>query len=177
MSHQLPSAAATEMQWGIKQSFSEYFTRLPDHLITTTEGADHLASGLLTFPVASTHAIDRDTAATLSFTGRAHLSAHFGAISILIADPQLSASGESTWDFSAVVDEDDDRTHRMNIGAARIGDIAEHDDGITVRFDIELAAEGQFIFMGRYPEGESMDPISMTFATTPHEVAQPHPCD
>lgn len=150
----------TSLEWGIKESFRNYFERLPDHRYVLTEGARRCSDGQIEFPANEGQGGDGKT---LIFRGIVQLSAHYGALSVRIANPHVWFSDDGRAVLSAEVDELAGEPVRMNI-ANLIRENSFSSRDFEWIFRTELAEEGQYLFMGNYFAGEVMDPVTVWFA-------------
>lgn len=148
-------AEGVSLEWGIKESFRAYFERLPDHSYQFADGARRDRDGQIVFqlvPESSDHN-------RLVFKGAVLLEAHFGALSVKIANPVIERrAGSDEIGLSAEVDEQDGKPIRMLIATLE----RDLDGSETLVFRAQLADEGQYLFMGNYFAGDEMDPVSVT---------------
>lgn len=160
MEHRDISLDYATLEWGIKESFRDYFERLPDHDYGLTAGARKCSDGQIEFPANPTAAQNN----TFAFQGIAQLSAHFGALSVKIANPHITLNQDGSATLSAEVDEVDNNPVRMVI-ANLLRDDSSIELQPHLRFRAVLAEEGQYLFMGNYFAGDAMDPVTIWFAT------------
>lgn len=152
----------TSLKWGIKESFRDYFERLPDHDYGLIQGTRRCADGQIEFEA------DLGSGAgsgTFAFRGAVILTAHHGALSVRISNPHVTLGENGAAVLSAEVDEADGRPVRMVIAnLTREGCTTSRTPNLTFR--AELAEEGQYLFMGNYYAGDAMDPVTIWFATS-----------
>ncbi|MFH5824554.1 HtaA domain-containing protein [Georgenia sp. AZ-5] len=155
-------ARAHSLEWGLKESFRRYFERLPDHVYGLTDGAVRNAAGEFGFPHRLGFGPEGAGGTVLAFSGRVALTAHFGALSVVIADPEVLFGQDGSVTLSAAVDEVDGRAVRMDIAdlALEVGRLGAPE----VRFSASLARDGQYLFMGNYFAGDALDPVTIRFA-------------
>jgi hypothetical protein len=162
----LPSSRASALCWGLKESFRAYFQRLPDHAYEMGDGATRDAGGRFVYPVrtdAGSVLDDPKGQRVLAFAGSALLTAHFGALSVAIAGPEVRVDSNGRGDLSAAVDEEAGRPVRMVIAHLYAESSGEGAEGPWVRFSATLAPEGQYLFMGNYFAGDPLDPVVIRF--------------
>jgi hypothetical protein len=90
------------------------------------------------------------------------LTAHFGALSVVIADPEVVFGQDGSVTLSAVVDEVDGLATRMDIADLTL-DAGRQGDR-DVRFSASLGRDGQYLFMGNYFAGDPLDPVTIRLA-------------
>lgn len=147
------------LEWGIKESFRTYFERLPDHRYDLSAGARRCSDGQVEFVESPEPAHENK----LSFRGTVQLTAHFGALSVKIAHPTIEFGEEAGRGvLSAEIDEKDGEPVRMVIAEL----FREAQNARSITFRAELAEEGQYLFMGNYFAGDSLDPLTVWFPGT-----------
>jgi hypothetical protein len=162
----LPPGGVRDLSWGLKESFRAYFERLPDHAYEAGGGARRTRDGRLVYPARAGSAdepVDPECRRVLAFGGRVVLTAHFGALSVAIGDPEVRVDPSGRGDLSAVVDEDRGRPVRMVIARLNAESAGQGAGGPWVSFSATLAQEGQYLFMGNYFAGDPMDPVMVHF--------------
>ncbi|RSZ63957.1 cell wall protein [Corynebacterium hylobatis] len=153
------SLAHASLEWGIKESFRNYFERLPDHSYGFAGEARRCSDGQIEFQTDPTADADVNT---LAFKGAVHLTGHHGALSVRIANPHVSFTADGEGVLSAEVDEEDGKPVRMAIANL----MRENSPALqlpNLTFRAQLAEEGQYLFMGNYFAGDAMDPVSIWF--------------
>ena len=151
-----------DLTWGIKASFRTYFERLPDHSYDLSGGVVRTDGGGFRFPGRGAPTRDESGLWIIPFSGRLVLTAHFGALSVLIADPEVLFSPQGRARLSAVVDEVEGQAERMVIADLAFEDMgAEQPSSGTANFSASLARDGQYLFMGNYYAGDPLDPASI----------------
>lgn len=162
---------AQELTWGIKESFRQYFERLQDHAYDLGAGAGRTGRGEFSFPAQVGSGPELGENDSFSFAGRVALSAHFGALSVVIADPVVVMDGEGKATLSAVVDEDGGRPVRMVIADLALQSMSGSPDAPLAHFSAALAKDGQYLFMGNYYAGDLLDPVTIRLAPSPAVAA------
>lgn len=151
-----------QLTWGIKGSFRRYFEGLSDHAYELSGGARQNDTGLFTFQTAQNDEEPSSGRHAYSFSGEMVMTAHHGALSILIANPEILLDSTGAASLSAVVDRDAETLVRLTIADLTL----EHVSGDTIlqaNFSAKLAYDGQYLFMGNYYAGEQLDPVSIHF--------------
>ena len=161
----MPCGKAHALTWGIKESFRRYFERLPDHNYELTEGAGRSASGKFTFPPRAEAGPARAGHRMFSFSGRVLLTAHFGALSVMIADPEVLVRPDGRASLSAEVDKENGQTVRMVIANLALEGTGGPAGTPQICFSASLARDGQYLFMGNYYAGDPLDPVTIRPAT------------
>jgi hypothetical protein len=156
-----------DLTWGVKESFRMYFERLPDHVYALAGGVDRTGSGEFCYPRRAEESSAPDGYHVFSFSGRVVLSAHFGALSVMIADPEVLVDRNGRATLSAAVDEDGDQPVRMVIADLAFEGVAGSPEAPQACFSASLARDGQYLFMGNYYAGDPLDPVAIRFAGTP----------
>lgn len=162
----LLQGAARSLTWGVKASFRSYFERLPDHAYDLTDGAERMEDGRFRYPGGQASGPGEGGFWTLSFSGRLELTAHFGALSVLIADPEIHFTPQGEATLSAVVDESGGQAVRMVIADLALQELVG-ESSQEVEFAASLARDGQYLFMGNYFAGDPLDPIGISLGPIP----------
>jgi Htaa len=156
-----------DLTWGVKESFRMYFERLPDHVYDLAGGAERTDSDEFRFPQRAEDSSAPDGYQALSFSGRLSLSAHFGALSVMIADPEVLLDRKGKATLSAAVDDDGSQPVRMVIADLAFEGMSGGPEAPRACFAAALASDGQFLFMGNYYAGDPLDPVTIRFAASP----------
>jgi hypothetical protein len=164
----LPQGAG-DFNWGIKASFRTYFERLPDHAYELSGGAERTESGGFRFPGRGAPTRDENGLWVIPFSGRLVLTAHFGALSVLIADPEVLVSPQGGVSLSAIVDEVEGRAARMVIADLAFEGTGGERLSPEANFSASLARDGQYLFMGNYYAGDPLDPAIIKSQPFPQE--------
>lgn len=165
----LASGDVVDMTWGVKESFRTYFERLSDHHYDLSGGAARAVGGEFRFPQQGQSGQASGGRETLSFAGRVVLTAHFGALSVRIEDPNILMDSGGRATLSAVVDEVDGKPVRMVVADLVVDheETAAGHDPFRLCFSASLAVEGQYLFMGNYYAGDPLDAVAIRFAGPP----------
>lgn len=148
--------------WGIKRSFINYISRLPDGSVAADDGAVIVDGSFFRFaPDGGNH--DPLTAAeVIKFRGQVRLRGHYGMLSVLIADPWLELDNSAAVLSIVDVRQWPERTARvplLQLPSARLVDVgARHSVQETPAL---LTAEGAEIFNDQYQAGTAMDPVTV----------------
>ena len=85
-------AVPSELCWAIRESFLEYVEALPDATISCSAGAQRAEHGF-TFPAAEIP----ETESSLRFVGEVRVSAHAGALNVVLRDPHIVVDDGGAW--------------------------------------------------------------------------------
>ena len=140
------------LDWGIKKTFRDYFEQLSDHSYELTEGAQLNDDSEISFAFAP----DSKEEKLVKFRGRVRLTGHSGALQIQIANPIVEFGTGKSATLSAEVDEYQGEPVRMIIA-----NLEQLSASPSLKFRVELAKEGEYLFFGKYFEGEEMAPLTM----------------
>lgn len=146
------------LQWGIKSSFLDYVTRMPDGRALAGAGVTVNERGELVFP------FDEEATSspeTFAFGGDVRFSGHFGLLFVQIALPHIvvrDGVGEMT-----VLDpgsKDGTRLHLVTLGLTG----PRSEDGLDrwEATDVRLTPEGVELFGDVYQVGEPFEPLTIT---------------
>ena len=172
----LTIAAASELQctvsdatlvWGFKETFRAYIDGSIANGEWTTDGGVSYATPVFTW-TAGTGGADANGALDVQYSGSVRFTGHSGALDTTIANPRVVIDGDR-----AVLLLDVSGTTQQGEAVAQTGvEFAELDlsavtstrDGDTITWaDVPatLSAAGAAAF-GTYPEGEALDPLTIT---------------
>lgn len=150
------------LAWGVKQSFLAYLRSTGDATVAVSSGAAMTRDGEFYFPLESTNEFDAATRrGTIRFGGSVQIDAHFGALSLRLADLSL-VIGEQTASLRV-----NDVASTASPRPFRIADVAVGDaiaDGSVLMWrslPAVLAGDSVMTFGGAYPAGEPMDPLTV----------------
>lgn len=153
---------ARSVVWGVKESFRTYFERLPDHVYSLAGGTSRNADGTFSFPGRS----QRELLAggwLLSFTGTLTLTAHHGALSVTLAEPEILLGDDGRGTLSAIVDEENEEPIRMAIAELQFTGMTGGLETPQANYSAVLATDGQYLFMGNYFAGDPLDQVAIQF--------------
>jgi len=154
--------------WPIKASFVAYVLGMDDGELAASDGATVSAGNIFVFepaPVsaaanatANANAFDASTRqGTLQFRGDVRFSAHFGMLSVQIADPSIEFGAES-----AVLTAASDG-QRIPLATLALPEASTHDSQLSWHGVVpRLSKAGSSLFNGVYPPGEELDPLDIT---------------
>lgn len=153
---------ARELRWGLKRSFLDYLSGTGDLALSMDGGVRALPQEqAFSFPVAGPVAGARDGAAVeaVRFAGSLVLTAHFGALRVLVADPWLEPAPDGARLTVARPEEWAPGPARFCLADLRPLDVLEEGGWVATRFDAALAPDGVAMFGGVYPPGEPFDHV------------------
>ena len=149
---------ALGLSWGIKRSFIDYITSLPDGSVSATEGATVAGSSLFCFsPESSDYDVARGTG-VLRFRGDVRLAGHHGMLLVRLLDPWITfTAGSGVLSISTGDGGGQDRTAVAFLSPSQ----PRHDGGSLVweHVDVVVSPEGSDLFDGQYAAGQPMDPL------------------
>lgn len=149
---------ALGLSWGIKRSFIDYITGLPDGSVSATAGATVAESFMFCFsPESSDYDVARGTG-VLRFRGDVRLGGHHGMLLVRLLDPWISfTSGSGVLSISTGDGGGHDRTVVGFLSPSKPRDA----DGLLVweHVDVVISPEGSELFDGQYAAGQPMDPL------------------
>ena len=143
------------LSWGVLGRFVDY-VHSSGGSITASGGAVVDATGMPSWPLAHER-LDAHGSGLLRFAGEVRFSAHFGALDVAVADPEVEAA-----DGSAVLRIRSARAESADLVLARSRwrELAAPEGfRVFVGEDVELAPEAVPLFGGVYPERLALDPF------------------
>lgn len=161
-----PASASTDplpplgLSWGIKRSFIDYISSLPDGSVSASGGATVADAPLFCFsPESSDYDLARGTG-VLRFRGDVRLAGHHGMLLVRLLDPWITfTSGSGVLSISTGDGGGQDRT---TVGF--LSPSAPHEGGgslVWEHVDVVISPEGSQLFDGQYAAGQPMDPLSI----------------
>lgn len=146
------------LTWGIKRSFVEYITDLPDGTVTVSAGAAVSGSGHFSFPSAGSDYDVRTGTGVLRFRGDVRLAGHHGMLLFRLLDPWVEFSG-GRGVLSIGTGAGQDRAELGFVQATAPREIG----GFLIweQADVLNSPAGAELFDGQYAAGQPMDPLSI----------------
>ncbi|MEC5190880.1 MULTISPECIES: HtaA domain-containing protein [unclassified Arthrobacter] len=154
---------ALGLSWGIKRSFVDYITSLPDGSVSATDGATVSDCSLFSFsPEASDYDFARG-AGVLRFRGDVRLAGHHGMLLVRLLDPWITFTGGSG--VLSISTGGGGRHDRATVGFLAPS-VPRVDAGSWVwdNVDVVVSPEGSELFDGQYAAGQPMDPLFIRVA-------------
>jgi hypothetical protein len=147
---------ALGLSWGIKRSFIDYITSLPDGSVSVTGGATVAGSSLFCFsPDSSDYDVARGTG-VLRFRGDVRLAGHHGMLLVRILDPWITfTGGGGALSISTGDGGGQDRTVVAYLSPSK--PLHADDSLIWDNVDVVISPEGSDLFDGQYAAGQPMD--------------------
>ena len=146
------------LTWGIKRSFMDYISGLPDGAVSAADGAPVTASGVFCFaPAGSEYDPARGTG-LLRFRGDVRVAGHHGMMFVRLLDPWVEfAAGHGVLSISTG---DGGGTDRSDVGTLRTA-APRNMEGFLVweRVEVAVSQAGSELFDGQYAAGQEMDPL------------------
>lgn len=171
-----------DMDWGIKTSFRNYVLNNPaaNGSITPSEGATTNEDGSFDYQPGS-GSYTPGGAVDATFGGQVFFTGHEGILKFTLADPRVSFNGDSGVLYADVVSSAPfgpnagQETSYPNVDFATLDltGITPTDDGSTLSasgIPATLTENGAETFVGFYPAGTALDPISFELTYGPGEL-------
>jgi hypothetical protein len=146
------------LSWGIKRSFIDYITSLPDGSVSATNGATVAAASLFCFsPESSDYDAARGTG-VLRFRGDVRLAGHHGMLLVRLLDPWITFTrGSGVLSISTGDGGGQDRT---TVGFLSPSTPRQAGGSLVWdHVDVVISPEGSELFDGQYAAGQPMDPL------------------
>ena len=154
------------LTWGIKRTFMEYISGLPDGAVSASDGARVLASGEFCFaPDGSEFDPARGTG-VLRFRGDVRVAGHHGMMFVRLLNPWVEfAAGHGILSISTG---DGRGKERADVGSLRTA-APRNMDGFLVweHVDVAVSEAGSELFDGQYAAGQAMDPLVIRVPARP----------
>ncbi|MFD1212022.1 HtaA domain-containing protein [Arthrobacter sp. GCM10027362] len=150
------------LTWGIKRSFINYISRLPDGSVTAQDGAAIVDGSFFRFESDGGEHGSLRTAGVLRFRGQVQLRGHYGMLSVLIADPWIEFDNGAAVVSIVDVRHWPDRSKRvplLQLPSARL--VADGACHFLPETPARLTSEGSVMFNEQYQPGEKMDPVAV----------------
>lgn len=152
---------APALRWGIKRSFIDYLSRLPDGSVSADAGASIVSGSYFQFePDGGASAAEAGwPAGVRKFRGQVRLSGHQGMMSLFVTDPWLEFGAEGV--LLSVADPRRTPGSEARLELLRLAVPRGPESAATewTELPAQLAAAGVELFNGQYVAGEEMDPV------------------
>lgn len=161
-----PSAAPV-LRWGIKRSFINYLSRLPDGSVSADSGASIVSGSFFQFEPDGRGDGPPAEPDVLKFRGEVRLSGHHGMMSLSVADPWIEFTAGGA--VLSIVDPEQGpggsgRVALLRLAAGGAPGIPGTDwNEVPAR----LAPGAVGLFNGQYDAGEDMDAVFLVFPASP----------
>jgi hypothetical protein len=176
------AAAATiqitggEVDWGIKKEFREYVEGPAAGKVEVSGGAAEAADGSFTFPVGSgvydltTHQVEVQGAGTVHYTG--YYVGGVPMLDVAYSNPRVIVGKSSVVYLDTVVKSPGGEEVFPSVEFALLDASATKPEFVGEAVSLkempaELTKEGSETFGGAYPEGDELDPLSLTASYAP----------
>lgn len=155
-------AGAVGMLWGLKGSFTEYLSQMPDARSAAGNGAHMTSDGHLFYPyVAESSDYDPESqSGTIRFGGDIRFAAHGGMLFVRLADPWVTFEADTG--VLSVADHESTEGGSGRLSLCRLqARPAELHRGVRAWLDVKatLTEPGAAVFNDVYPIGEVFDPL------------------
>lgn len=143
--------------WGVRESFVRYIRSLADGSIGISDGAFATQDGRIHFPLIGIEAGADPDELWIRTSGTALFQGHFGFLTVPLRNLLLRLRVDSAVLFS----EQSDGTV-ISLATVALGEPVSSEAGVVWEdVHVELSGAGPSFFGGSYPDGASMDPISV----------------
>lgn len=154
---------ASGLVWGIKATFLDYLSRMPDAKSSVDYGAQQIKAGAYFFPLASAEEYDPATnQGTIKFEGSVSFAGHRGFLFVTLADPWVTFDDDNSYLSIAgptANPELNGRLHLLDIGA---GERFRHRGArVWANLPTALRHEGVELFNEAYAPGEEFAPLDI----------------
>ncbi|QBE49484.1 HtaA domain-containing protein [Leucobacter triazinivorans] len=181
-----PEVAEGDLSWGIKESFRTYVEGGAGGAITLLGAAERASNGTFGFPQIAGGTWDPKTrTGEVRYAGGVGFSGHGGGLALTIADPKITVTSATRAVLYAKVDNSLLPIADIDLGAATRSGTA---GAVTWTGALStLRAEAVDAFLGFYPAGTALDPVTFTVGAasdaeptkpvtpTPQPTPQPKP--
>ncbi|NKX53094.1 HtaA domain-containing protein [Arthrobacter mobilis] len=150
------------LTWGVKRSFVNYLTSLPDGDISAAEGASQVAPGLFNFLPGGGSFDPAAGTGVLRFRGDVRLSGHYGMMFVQIASPWIEFGPDGGTLTTAIGEPDTEASERIALVAFDAA-APQLVAGSLVwpALETRLTREGSDVFNHQYGTNQPMDPLSI----------------
>ncbi|MCU1483004.1 MAG: hypothetical protein JWQ19_3790 [Subtercola sp.] len=149
--------AAIGLRWGIKQSFLDYLSGLPDGQAALGDNVTAVGDNELLFdPAEATASLD----GIVKFTGEVRFGGHRGLLFVRVAEPWLHIDG-GCGRLTVLDPTLTDETSRIPLVTFLV-DPGEAISGSFAGTHVRLTEEGVEIFNNVYSVGEPFEPFTVT---------------
>jgi hypothetical protein len=158
-----PEALPPEgLTWGVKRSFVNYLTTLPDGAISAAKGATEVGPGLFNF-LPGGGSFDPGTGTgILRFRGDVRLAGHYGMMFVQVADPWVEFRPDGAVLTVALGEPGDDAAERIVLVAFDAAAPRRVGASFVWRsLPTRLTREGSDVFNHQYETNQAMDPLSI----------------
>jgi hypothetical protein len=143
------------LYWGVKRSFVAYIWRMPDGQAAVGRGARPLRNGDFFFEPRPSHA-----GSQVRFRGELRFAGHMGMLSVHMADPWIDLTGDRG--ELSIGSARDGGWPRIALASLTFDDPIEDGGLVLLRASrVHLSAPAVPLFNGVYPEGESLEPLTV----------------
>ncbi len=146
------------LTWGIKRSFLDYISGLPDGAVSAADGATVTASGEFCFAPAGSEYDPASGTGVLRFRGDVRVAGHHGMMFVRLLDPWVEfTAGHGVLSISTG---DGGGKDRSDVGTLRTA-APRNMEGFLVweRVEVAVSLAGSELFDGQYADGQAMDPL------------------
>ena len=148
----------TGLIWGIKRSFMDYISGLPDGAVSAADGATVTASGEFCFAPAGSEFDPASGTGVLRFRGDVRVAGHHGMMFLRLLDPWVEfTAGHGVL---SICTGDGGGKDRAEVGTLRTA-APRNMGGFLVweRVEVAVSEAGSELFDGQYAAGQAMDPL------------------
>lgn len=154
---------ASGMVWGIKATFLDYLSRMPDAKSSVDYGAQKMDSGAYFFPLLSADEYDPTTnEGTIKFGGSVSFAGHHGFLFVTFAAPWVTFNGNNSYlsiSRPSANPELNGRLPLLDIGPGKR--FSHRGARAWANLPTALRKEGVELFNEVYSPGEGFDPLDI----------------
>ncbi|GAA4743426.1 hypothetical protein GCM10023350_30160 [Nocardioides endophyticus] len=156
------------LHWGIKTSFLEYISRMPDGRASITDGATFLEGNVAAFePLPDAVPADASPGErTWAFRGDVRFAGHHGMLYVRIADPRVTVREGRAVLTVLDPEEPDTRPRLPLVQFTLVQQDLDADLDAWLATDVALTPEGTGLFNDVYEAGEMFEPLAIFLPTT-----------
>jgi hypothetical protein len=144
-----------QLRWTLKRSFVEYVARMPDGLMSTTDGAD--AEGV-TFTFEHEETLGDSQSGSIRFRGDVRFAGHGGLLFVCVAHPTVDHMGDRATVSIQLPGSSQRSAERVDIGSGRWENVGGERFRVSA---LKLTVDGSDLFAGVYPPGDELDDIAL----------------
>ena len=156
-----PQVSGPSLRWRINASFDDYVrNQTGDGEVILSDGARRDEDGNYVFPAHAARSED----GLITFAGSVEFRAYRGILALRVAEPQFKRVDDVV--FLSVVDDAAPAGSRLDLATATI----ESSHVGQASLDLRLTERGSDLFLGKYPAGASLAPVTITLPTSSQGV-------
>ena len=159
------AVAGSTLSWGVKKSFRDYISGPIASGSWATSGAASYASGTFTWSAGTGEADETNSAISVEYSGGIHFVGHAGALDLTLANPTLSIASPTVGYLLVDVTSGSATDEQVSFARLNLTGVDLTATGGVISLSsvpATLTSDGAAAFIGFYPTGEALDPVSAT---------------